>query len=522
MGRLPQWYRDLPSRLPPDYVERTVARFLPTDDIIEQMDHDQLVELAQKKRELEMLIVANPVRFFQPALSGDQRTFMTNGDSHIQGLYFFAANKTGKTTGGAIVCGEFAEGKPLWDTEKRSPNDNPWFSNRPKRLCFFCEDFSTHEETIVPTYATWMKHYVREIVKGPSGNLQRIIHKNGSTIYLRTYDQGYEKAEGKDYDLVWSDEPPPRDIYTAIFRGLVATKGRLLITATLLSETWLYDEAQQPFVRIYEANMYDNNWLNAAARDNFAAMLDESEKSIRIHGKPSTLSGAIYGAFKDEAPFVVPAVDCPWDVVRDEPWPILMVVDPHERRPLYCGWAYLTPNDNLVWFDWYRIPPDGTTKIFDKIAEIEARHRHPTAAVIIDPNRGVAKQKDGKSWKDEFEEKGYQVILPNDDLSHGHEVVREFLSGPLPKMQWYDTCRGKEGPIYSLARYTWEDWGRGSRFERNPKEKPKEKHKDFADVTRYAAVAVYDGLVSYEMLTTGFAEIDLIPTRKYSGNPYLR
>jgi phage terminase large subunit-like protein len=496
---------------------------MPSAEIIADLSRDELISLATKKRELEEAVIANPARFFQPAVSGDQRSFMTNANPHVQGLYFFAANKTGKTTGGAIACGEFAEGKPIWEIESRSHIPNPWLSPRPKRLCFFCEDFSTHEETIVPTYATWMKAYIREIVKGPSGNLQRIIHKNGSIVYLRTYDQGYEKAEGKDYDLVWTDEPPPRDIYTAIFRGLVATKGRLLITATLLSQAWLYQESLQPFVKIYEATMYDNNWLDSSARDNFAAMLDPSERDIRILGKASSLSGRIYGAFRDDYPFVIPAKGIPWDPIRDDPWPIILVVDPHERRPLYCGWAYITPDNGLLWFDWSRIPSGSITDIFAKITEVEKSHTHRAACVVLDPNRGIAKQLGGKTWKDTFEEHEFQVILGSDDIAHGHEVVREFLRHEIdkpPRMQWMDTCRGKDGPIFSLTMYTWEDWSKGSRFEKNPKEKPQEKYKDYADVTRYAAVALYDNLISFDSLTGGYEEIDMMPSRV--SNPYLR
>jgi hypothetical protein len=160
--------------------------------------------------------------------------------------------------------------------------------------------------------------------------------------------------------------------------------------------------------------------------------------------------------------------------------------------------------------------------VFAKIQEIEKTHAKPANLVVLDPNRGIAKQLDGKSWTDAFEERDYQVITGSDDLSHGHDVVREMLGGDQPRMRWMENCRGKEGPIYSLVRYTWEDWGRGSRFERTPKEKPKEKHKDYADVTRYLAVCVYDGLISYEGLTSGYEEIDFIPSRRYSGNPYLR
>lgn len=510
----------VPSRLPPTFIKATVDSFMPSRDVIATMSRDELVDLALKREELEILVEQDPVRFFHPNPTGDQYSFMTNGDPQIQGLYFFAANKTGKTTGGAISSGEFGQGTPLWETNKRINTKNPWLTPRPKRLCFFAEDFATHEEAIAPTYITWMKRYIDQVQRGPSGNLARIIHKNGTNVYLRTYDQGYEKAEGKDYDLVWCDEPPPRDIYTAIFRGLVATRGRLLITATLLSEVWLYEETSQPFVKVYEATMYDNQWLDSQARENFSMMLTEEERAIRIYGKPSTLSGSIYPSFHDGLPFVIPHTDPPWDVITDKPWPVVMGVDPHERRPLYVMWGYITPNDGILWFDWDLVPSDSINSVFKRLREKERSHRVQASLVILDPNRGVQRQIDGKTWKDSFEEHEYSVLLGHDDVNYGHFVMREFLSN-LPRMVWTDVCRGRGGPIYQTARYTWEDWGRGSRFERAPKEKPKEKFKDFPDIERYTAVAIHDGHISYDSLTTEDNDINLLNDGLLGGrNPY--
>src|ERR1700689_5240242 len=302
------WYNRFPTKLPPDYVAKTVARLLPSQDELLELartgQRDQLIKISARKQELEKLVADDPVRFFQPNPTGQQREFMTNSAREIQRRFFFAANKTGKTTAGAIIAGEIGEGRTLWGGPERAAQNtnNAWFSARPKRMCFFSEDFLTHEEVIAPTYASWMKRYILDVTKGPSGNINRIDHKSGTVIYLRTYDQGYEKAEGNDYDLVWCDEPPPRDIYTAIGRGLIATSGLLLISATLLAETWLYHEINLPFIKVYEATMYDNGWLPEMARENYISSLTEEEKQIRIYGKPTQLSGSIYPKFKAQVP----------------------------------------------------------------------------------------------------------------------------------------------------------------------------------------------------------------------------
>lgn len=510
----------LPSKLLPDYVQKTVARLLPSQEDLLAMSKDQLIKVAARKAELERLIADDPVRFFRPSDSGHQRDFMTNSDPLITRRFFFAANKTGKTTGGAIICGEFGEGKILWGVGERPPS--PWITPRPKRMCFFAEDFSTHDEVIVPTYASWMKRYILDVTRGPSGNISKIQHKNGTVIYLRTYDQGYEKAEGKDYDLVWSDEPPPRDIYTAIGRGLVATRGLFLISATLLAETWLYDEMKLPFVKVFEATMYDNTWLDPIGRENYVASLTEEERAIRIWGKPSQLTGSIYPNFiaQRPSPYIIDQQEPPWNPLTDKPWPVILGVDPHERKPIYCLWGYLTPDNSILWFNYALIPSGSIKSIFSRLKEIEATHKTPTTLVIGDPNRFSAQQIDGQSWDTAFQEHEYPVMLGNDDLSHGHFVVREMLDAPI-QMFFMESCIGKDGPITSMGYYTWEEWKRGLRFEKGLKEKPNEKYKDFPDIIRYVSVALYDGNISFQMLQNELEEIDLIgEDARGSGNPY--
>ncbi len=486
--------QQFPSMLPTGYVAKTLARLLPNEDVIRELPGPKLLELLKLKDEYTQLIEEDPIRFFQPS-PGGQYDFLTCTDKNVQCLYFFAGNKAGKTTGAAILVSENASGLPLWSRDARHLSDLLLSGRTPLRICIFCEDFATHEETIVPTILSWTPRPLlatRPLERGPSGNLIKVLFKSGTVIYLRTYDQGYAKAEGKDYDLVWCDEPPPRDIYTAIFRGLVAKKGTFIIAATLLSETWLYDELDQPFVKSFEATMYDNQWLDAEGRANLEATLSDEERSIRIYGKPTNLSGLIYTSFKDASPYVIPQSDRIWNAYKEEPYPVILGIDPHERKPMYCEWGWLTPNNCVVWFDYELIPAGSLSDVFARLASREKEHLTPTRLVVMDPNRGRAKQIDNRSWEEEFQERGYDVLLGIDDLNFGHSELREMLATTSPQMVWMETCRGKGGPIYQMLRYTWDDYSRGVRFERDPKERPRQRHKDFPDIHRYVAAAHLD------------------------------
>jgi|SRR5579864_532687 len=520
-------FNKFPSKIPPHYVETVVASLLPPKEEWRTYSTAQLRLLAAKRRELIDLVTLDPVRFFKPS-PGGQYDFLSHHDPKTQGLYFFAGNKTGKTTGAAILVAENACGSPLWGRDKRTSADLLVNGRTPLRVAAFCEDFTTHAETIIPTILSWVPRRLlapRAIEPGPSGNFVAIRFANGSVIYLRTYDQGYEKAEGKDYDLVWCDEPPNRQIYTAIFRGLVATRGRLVIAATLLNETWLYDELRQPFVRVFEASMYDNPWLDAEGRANYDALLTEEEREIRISGKPSSLTGRIYPSFVDRAPFVISDEPRVWDVKTERPYPIVMGVDPHERKPMYVEWGWLTPENKIIWFDWALIPSGRLSEMFEELSRREATHTSPTSIVVMDPNRGVARQMDGLSWQEEFEKHDYEVILGMDDLNIGHSKLREMLSTTEPQMVWMERCRGYGGPIYQMERYSWDNYAPRLAFEKGQKEKPKQRYKDFPDIHRYVACANLDYDVfateggGYETLSIGKPRSGLRSNR--GGNPYI-
>lgn len=496
-----------PSRLPPNYADRVLARLMPSNDLIDKMTPDQARDLAVEIEKLRNDIERNPVKYFKP--EPKQLPYMTWDDPEIREHFFLAGNSSGKTTASAIMAAEHALGRALWGKDFRE------FSLRtPNRGCIFADDFTAHKETTIPHLFTWLPH--SELAsgncfgRGPTGAINEIYLKNRSIIYLRTYDQGYDKAEGKDYDWIWNDEPPPRDVYTAQGRGIAKTGGRRWISATLLSQAWLYDEGLRDDVQVFESSSFDNSWNNAKWWKNYAASLTDDEKATRIFGKPSSLSGMIYPGFRDDAPWVVPQVTYPWDVEREEPWPVIMVVDPHERRPLFIIWGYVTPSNGILWFDWAHIPSGAISAVFKDIAKKEASHLAPCSMVVMDPNRGNTPQIDDRSWRQEFEEHDYNVMLGIDDIEFGHSQVREMLF-PLdgkPTMQWMENCRGKNGPIYQMQRYVYMEWQRGSRIEKEVRDKPNDKAKDFPDCHRYAACAHFDfrqlmGRESRELLVEG-------------------
>jgi hypothetical protein len=164
-----------------------------------------------------------------------------------------------------------------------------------------------------------------------------------------------------------------------------------------------------------------------------------------------------------------------------------MGVDPHERKPVHVMYGFVDPSDRITWFR-YVLASGSERDIFSKLEDAEKDFPSRPVVCYMDPNRGAARQKDGSCWRDAFEERGYYVELPDDDVRFGHTQVRNYLATETPMMQWTESCLGKGGPVHAMTRYAWADRAR-SRIERDAPEKPKDRYKDWPDIIRYVAVA---------------------------------
>jgi len=475
--------------LPPRYVPLTLQRLLPTPEQLKRLSHDQLLKLWDYKAKLQQLIEDFPAKFLVPNKPG-QESYMLCDDPDLIGQFFFAGNKSGKTTATCIKVIERLAGQPIWGIDPPySRGSCHWPA--PSRWVFFTEDFQTHEEVIVPTYLSWCPRWLQpQVLRGPNGMCNYILHGNGSILYLRTYEQGFEKAEGKDYDGAAFDEPPPRELYVAVFRGMVARGGKIFIGATLLKEAWLFDELQNNFNKGFNGEIFDNPWLDRKTLTAFEATLSDDERAVRLHGKPITMVGLIYPELRDSPPFVV-AHRRPWNPEREVPYPTVIAVDPHERLPLHLLWAVVTPSDKLIAYDWKLIRPGTFDEIFGFVDQIEAEHASlgwtRSSLCIMDPNHGAQQQAGETTWQEQFELHGHPVILGIDELTVGHTAVRTALFSQ--QLVFTEQCRGTGGPLHGMMRYSWDDWQRRIRDKKALKEVPKENFKHWPDCIRYLVMA---------------------------------
>lgn len=491
-------------KIPRSYIAKTLRRLLPSEKVIATLDRKQLTALAIQKRNLEELIKADPSRFFVPN-KGGQYSFGTFWDKKPithRVLIFPAGNKAGKTTIGSILIGERLLGRPLWGRETRDFDPLP----TPAVGIAFTEDFESHRDTILPTMLSWWpKSEIKKVYYNNANCPSELEFQNGSVCKFKTYAQGADTAEGKDWDIVWDDEPPPSSVYSAQFRGVVSTGGLILVTATLLKEAWIFDEIDKDYATGFTAEIHDNEWLDPQAKKDFLDSLTPEERETRESGKPFNLTGVIYKGIRDADPYVIPPFEF------HERWPYFIGVDPHERKPVHVGYFTLSPQNDVIMIG-YGLFTGSIEEIFQKLnADIKAKGIPVFPRLcIMDPNRGAARQMDNMSWQQAFEEHGFDVMLGNDNVNIGHTKMYNYLwVNPelgRPRLRFTTDCRGRGGPIHQLLRYSWDEWvNNRTRSEKDVKEKPKQYNKDFPDICRYVAMAD----LNYDLLTTGPKVIEI-------------
>lgn len=357
-----------------------------------------------------------------------------------------------------------------------------------------------------------------------------------SSIKLLSYEMEPGKFEGYTWDGFAFNEPPPRYAYVGTKRGMMRNGAPILFAMTPLEEPWIKDELYdapnavhinresdlskltQDSIAIVTCDLSDTPYISQEQKDRFIAGLDEDEVEARQHGRFLHLMGRVYKNF-DRSKHVL---DASTFFVRHPEWqkyPAFCVIDPHDRKPFAMAWGVVTPRGEKVflkeWPDFditkvrsYKASMDEYDAIINTIEDelwkttTEGtffgfdRKKTPIVWRIMDPNFGRAKKATtGTSIEDEFADRGkYFDTSVDDDIPSGHIAVRNAFANE--ELFYLDTCKNL---IKATENYTWDEY-RG-KTDHSPKEKPRDKYKDFMDLVRY--VIKFD--VQYMDPTMGIA-----------------
>lgn len=187
-------------------------------------------------------------------------------------------------------------------------------------------------------------------------------------------------------------------------------------------------------------------------------------------------------------------------------YPKGLVVDPHTRKPFAMGWFMVTPQNDIVFFKEWPITPfyDTTNSMsVPQYAELIKREEEgipggSSSVVwrILDPNYGRTNTVyTGRTLEEEFDNEGLVFDCQVDnDIETGHLAVRRRLmydkKKPISTTNRPTLFFGHHLKNFTQAFLHYQYVDPSRRTDRDPKESPKEKWKDFVDLVRY--VCMYD------------------------------
>ena len=346
-----------------------------------------------------------------------------------------------------------------------------------------------------------------------------------STCQFLSYEQDISAFSGSSMHLIVHDELPRADIYRENRLRTLDTGGQILTAFTPPDEigqsradvTWFYDDVYEPgrqhkpgFETIV-LHTEKNRIIGTKELNELMEKLTDEQREVRLHGNFLHLSGVIYSLFtqgestwcfkcqKKIVPVAGRCVTCQSDdvqsfghVIAPHPipnnWPIVMVIDPHPRKKDAIGWFAVTPSDDIILVA--EAEADGTADDVKRVIdEVEATHKLYVRKRLMDPNIATeTNDKMGRGWtiRKAYDDAGIRCDLANDEINAGIANVKDLLKPDQqtrrPRLRVFATCQRF---IYGMSHWSWDEHVRAG--DKEPKEKVRDKAKDFPDLIRYLA-----------------------------------
>lgn len=411
--------------------------------------------------------------------------------SPARGKLFIGGNRSGKTVGGGTEAVFRATGKHPFRPVKPPPTYGR----------IVAVDFLQGVEKIVrPEIARWLP--ASELLGGSwetayDRELRTLNLENGSTIEFMSYDQALVKFAGTSRDWTWFDEEPPEDIYQECLMRLVDVGGDWWITMTPVEGmTWTYDriyERARPSHPDYDPNLFVvevesamNPHLNAGELDILLAGMDKDDRSARERGQYVQRGGLIYPNFKDTL-HVIPPIDPRRFDTKN--WMHFAMMDHGLNNATAWHWAAIDREGRMVVYDEYHSSGEVVKTHAANVLAKNAQHGVIPSYNVGDPSIRNRDPITGTSIQIEYVDHGVPIILGNNDVLAGIDVVRRRFGGPQVSPTLLITENNPE-LIWELKRYRWQLWANKRQDrDKNKKEEPHKKDDHHCDAIRYGAAS---------------------------------
>lgn len=441
----------------------------------------ELVQQAMAAAELRRRYDENRICYVRPC--GPKHLAFLNSNKIIR--IVFGGNRSGKSFLGMTELLYRACMKYHPITKEPNPKNG--------RYRIFTTKFQVAEEFILPLLREFIpkKCLIKGSFKESYDSRYHILRlANGNMIDIMTYDQETTVTASVALHGVWADEEMPERMFSETMTRLISTKGKLWLTVTpLYSLTWAmkyWERHDDPNVDVFRISIHDNPHLPRTERDAIIANWPENERAARESGEFLEFAGLVYKELDNHVHVVAAS--------QPEPgYPVIFALDPHPRKATVCTWAFITPQDDVVFFD--ELEMKGTAgEIASAIRAKESSHKAPTSFRIIDP--AAKAQGSNLSFQldtlQEFEKAGMSFALA-DNSEAGYNVCHEYFgwdkTQPTSSLNRPRCFITRDCPKIwdGLTHFMWDEWAHGNTL-RDEKERPKDFKKDFPDCVRYTLV----------------------------------
>lgn len=305
---------------------------------LENLSNQDLVILAKKLQEVNE---ASRFKTLEHYLENSHEGQIKFHKANKRIRLLLTGNRFGKSTAGCV------------EMHWAMLGTHPFRKNKiPLKGLIVATDFENQVKNVIePKLNEWAPTgAITKIERNQQGHAKRVIYSTGSYCDIFSHDQDKKVFEGADYDIAWFDEPPPRHIYTAVWRGMTDRGGIMYITGTPITEPWLYREykkaeAGDPILWGMTGSSSENAKnlgegdveLGLKRLDEFAAALDPEERHSRLDGGFLQMQGLIFKDWLSEHHKITPFA---WP----KTWPVTESIDPHPSKPWAVSWVGTTEN----------------------------------------------------------------------------------------------------------------------------------------------------------------------------------
>jgi hypothetical protein len=385
-------------------------------------------------------------------------------DPSLKVFTYTGANRIGKTTILTLIAFSVMFGKFLWNNQKIH-----FRHTEPRKVRLVGQDWEKHiKSVLLPELFKWWPKNRRVDTKKNNQGIDATWkdEKTGSTLEIMSNGQESGLHEGWSGDFIGYDEPPKRDIRVANARGLIDRNGRELFAMTLLKEAWvdrevikktLDDGRPDPSVFNVTGDIWSNVGFGITKEgvEQFESLLTDDEKSARIHGVPSYMSGLIYPDFsrryREKGGHLVRRFQIPLD------WMVDIAIDVHPREKQAVLFNATDPKNDRYACD--EIWGHGNGKwIAESILRKVKYHSYRVNRVIIDPLSKGDSNNDNSVYETIstiLMQNGMILETATKDKEQGILEVKNHLFGPnqQPSQFFFDDL---VRTIYEIEGWMWD------------------------------------------------------------------